>query len=120
MGAVDVLIVSEGLRQQRVRFRCSACENEFERSLPDEAIDAVLDGPCPKCGQRTVGELSSEDYVEGLFRRAAESGATARLVSTESEEGELLAKAFRGVAAVLRYPMATRAPPPPPRPPSSI
>ncbi len=113
LGAVDILIVSEGLRQQRVRFRCTACENEFERSLADEAIDAVLDGPCPKCGQRTVSEKSSEDYMEGLFRRAAESGATARLVSTESEEGELLAKAFRGVAAVLRYPISTRTPPPP-------
>jgi len=59
-----------------------------------------------------VSELSSEDYVEGLFRRAAESGATARLVSTESEEGELLAKAFHGVAALLRYPVASRSPPP--------
>jgi peptide chain release factor subunit 1 len=113
LGAVDILIVSEGLRQQRVRFRCTACEHEFERSLADEAIDAVLDGPCPKCGQRTVSEKSSEDYVEGLFRRAAESAATARLVSTESEEGELLVKAFRGVAAILRYPITTRTPPPP-------
>jgi len=112
LGAVDTLIVSEGLRQQRVRFACAACSHEFERSLHDEEIDAVLDGPCPKCGQRSLNEKASEDYVEGLFRRAAESGATARLVSTESEEGEMLAKAFRGVAALLRYPLTTRAPPP--------
>ena len=110
-GAVDTLLISEGLRKQRVTFRCSACQHEFVRTLPDEEIDAVLDAPCPKCGQRTVSESGNEDLVEGLFRRAAESGGSARLISTESEEGEMLAKAFGGVAAILRYPIATRVPP---------
>ncbi len=109
VGAVDTLLISEGLRQQRVKFRCSACGTEFERSLPDKEVEALLDGPCPKCGQRSLSETASEDFVEGLFRRAADSGAEARLISTESEEGEMLQKAFRGVAAILRYPLATRA-----------
>jgi peptide chain release factor subunit 1 len=107
IGAVDTLVISEGLRQQRVTFRCTSCQNQFDRTLPDEAIDAVLDGPCPKCGQRFLTEAAAEDYVEGLFRRAADSGAEARLVSTESEEGEMLAKAFGGIAAILRYPVAS-------------
>ncbi|HTP53758.1 MAG TPA: peptide chain release factor aRF-1 [Thermoplasmata archaeon] len=111
LGAVDVLLVSDGLRQRRVTFRCATCQKEFVRSLADDAIDAVLDGPCPNCGARALTETAAEDYVEGLFRRAAEGGATARLVSTESEEGEMLAKAFGGVAAILRYPVATAAPP---------
>ncbi|MGP8077600.1 MAG: peptide chain release factor aRF-1 [Thermoplasmata archaeon] len=110
LGAVDTLLVSDGLRQRRVTFRCTACQAEFRRSLPDAEIDLVLDAPCPSCAARSVTETSSEDYVEGLFRRAAESGATGRLVSTESEEGEMLAKAFGGVAAILRYPMATVVP----------
>ena len=46
-----------------------------------------------------------EDYVESLFRRAAGSGAEVRLISTESEEGEMLQKAFGGIAALLRYPV---------------
>jgi peptide chain release factor subunit 1 len=107
IGAVDTLLISEGLRQQRVTFRCSSCQHQFDRTLPDAEIDHVLDGPCPNCGQRAVTEVESEDYVEGLFRRAATSGATARLVSTESEEGEMLAKAFGGIAAILRYPVAS-------------
>jgi peptide chain release factor subunit 1 len=110
LGAVDILLVSDGLRQRRVTFRCSTCQKEFVRSLPDDQIDGVLDGACPSCGARALTELSAEDYVEGLFRRAAEGGATARLVSTESEEGEMLSKAFGGVAAILRYPVATAAP----------
>jgi peptide chain release factor subunit 1 len=109
IGAVDTLLISEGLRQQRVTFRCTSCQNQFDRTLPDSEIDAVLDGPCPKCGQRALTEAASEDYVEGLFRRASESGATVRLVSTESEEGEMLAKAFGGIAAILRYPVASTA-----------
>ena len=110
LGSVETLLVSEGLRKRRVRFRCTACQQEFARTLPDGEIDAVLDGPCPNCSQRTLTELSSEDYVEGLFRRAAESGASVRLVSTESEEGEMLAKGFQGIAALLRYPLPARTP----------
>jgi peptide chain release factor subunit 1 len=64
--------------------------------------------------------VSTEDAVERMFRRAAESGAEIRMISSESEEGEMLVKAFGGVAAILRYPMATRSPllrpPPPPAP----
>jgi peptide chain release factor subunit 1 len=107
IGAVDLLLVSEGLRHRRVEFRCSSCQHTFVRSIPDAEVDAVLDGPCPKCQARSVTEVSSEDYVEGLFRRAAESGASARIVSSESEEGEMLLKAFGGVAAILRYPVAS-------------
>jgi peptide chain release factor subunit 1 len=110
LGAVDMLLISEGLRRQRVTFRCTACSHEFLRTLPDEEIDPVLDAPCPKCGQRQVTEAAKEDFVEGLFRRAAESGATARLISDESEEGEMLVKGFGGIGALLRYPLPAAAP----------
>jgi peptide chain release factor subunit 1 len=109
LGSVDTLLVSEGLRRRRVTFRCSACQQEFTRTLPDEEVDAVLDGPCPNCSQRSLNEVSAEDYVEGLFRRVAESSGNVRLVSTESEEGEMLAKGFQGIAALLRYPLPPRA-----------
>jgi peptide chain release factor subunit 1 len=105
IGAVDTLLISEGLRQQHVTFRCSSCGTEFARTLPDAEVDVVLDQPCPKCGQRSLTEASKEDFVESLFRRAEASGASARLISTESEEGEMLAKAFGGIAALVRYPL---------------
>ncbi len=107
IGAVDTLLISEGLRQQRVTFRCTACGQEFSRTLSDAEVDVQLDAPCPKCGQRSLTEAAKEDYVENLFRRAAESGAEARLISTESEEGEMLQKAFGGIAALLRYPVVS-------------
>ncbi|MGC2790306.1 MAG: peptide chain release factor aRF-1 [Thermoplasmata archaeon] len=110
LGSVETLLVSEGLRKRRVTFRCGACQKEFERTLPDDAIDSVLDGPCPHCSQRSLTEVASEDYVEGLFRRAVDSNASVRLISMESEEGEMLAKGFQGIAALLRYPLPARAP----------
>lgn len=116
VGAVDTLLISEGLREQRVTFHCTACGNEFVRTLADKEVEPLLEGPCPKCGQRSLSENAIEDFVESLFRRAADSGAQARLISTESEEGEMLQRAFRGIAALLRYPLAARAVPRPPGP----
>jgi peptide chain release factor subunit 1 len=110
LGSVETLLVSEGLRRRRVTYRCSACQQEFTRTLPDEEVDKVLDGPCPNCGQRSLTEVNAEDYVEGLFRRVADSSGSVRLVSTESEEGEMLVKGFQGIAALLRYPLPPRAP----------
>ncbi|MFZ0892251.1 MAG: peptide chain release factor aRF-1 [Thermoplasmata archaeon] len=110
-GAVDTLLISEGLRKKRVAFKCASCGNAFERTLSDEEVGKVLAAPCPKCGASSLSATESEDYVEQLFRRALQSSATVRLISTESEEGEMLAKAFGGVAAILRYPLATRARP---------
>ncbi len=105
-GAVETLLVSEGLRKKRVSFRCSSCGHEFSRTLPDAEVEKVAAAPCPNCGGSPPSLVTSEDYVEQLFRRADASGAQVRLVSTESEEGEMLAKAFGGVAAILRYPYA--------------
>jgi peptide chain release factor subunit 1 len=110
-GAVDTLLISEGLRKKRVAFKCSSCGHTFERTLTDEEVDKVVVAPCPNCGASTLTVMESEDYVEQLFRRALQSGASVRMISTESEEGEMLAKAFHGVAAILRYPLATRARP---------
>jgi len=107
LGAVETLLVSDGLRRHLVRYRCANCQHEFSRSLADEEVDASATVSCPSCGGGPVAETSREDYVESLFRRAIDSGGEARLVSTESEEGEMLARAFGGVAALVRYPIAS-------------
>ncbi|MHB8351871.1 MAG: peptide chain release factor aRF-1 [Thermoplasmata archaeon] len=103
-GAVALLLVSEGLRRRRVTYRAT-CGHEFSRTLPDDDVDSPTRQPCPVCGGTSPSILKSEDYVEGLFTRASESGGDVRLISVESEEGEMLQKAFGGVAALLRYPL---------------
>jgi peptide chain release factor subunit 1 len=108
-GAVDILLVSEGLRRRQVRIVCAQCGHSFEKAVLDDHVEAAANGPCPKCGSPALSVAGVEDYVERLFRRASESSAGIRMISTESEEGEMLVKAFGGVAALLRYPMARRA-----------
>ena len=109
LGAVDILLVSDGLRRHLVTFRCASCQESSRRSLTDEELEQEGTLACPRCGATSLAETSREDYVESLFRRAVASGAQPRLVSTESEEGEMLARAFGGVAAILRYPVASLA-----------
>lgn len=48
--------------------------------------------------------LKKKDLVESLFEEASRRGASIKMISTESEEGEMLLKAFGGLAATLRYP----------------
>jgi peptide chain release factor subunit 1 len=110
LGAVDTLLVSDGLRRQLVGLKCESCGAVSSVSLSDEELDALPTRPCPSCRATALSETSREDYVESLFRRAGEASGTARLISTESEEGEMLARAFGGVAAILRYPLATAPP----------
>lgn len=108
-GAVETLLVSEGLRKKRVRLRCANCQKELFRIVPDEEVDGTSQAPCPSCGASALAQADVVDFVDDLFRRAEASSATVRLISSESEEGEMLVKAFGGVAALLRYPLAGRA-----------
>lgn len=112
-GAVDTLLVSEGLRRRHVTMKCPSCGREYERTAPDDEVDKILAAPCPNCGSPSVVHLRTADYVEELFEKATASGAKVRMISDESEEGEMLAKAFGGVAALLRYPWVRPVVPPP-------
>ncbi len=48
--------------------------------------------------------LKDKDLVTRLFESASAHSSTIRMISVESEEGEMLLKAFGGLAAILRYP----------------
>jgi peptide chain release factor subunit 1 len=112
LGAVETLLVSEGLRRRHASFKCNNCGHEFERSASEEDVEKIRAGPCPNCNASTLTVTKNADMVEELFEQAQASSAKVRMISTESEEGEMLAKAFGGVAAILRYPLARRAPAP--------
>jgi peptide chain release factor subunit 1 len=98
LGAVDTLLVSEGLRKLRVTLRCANGDWTGERTVADEATIPA----CPEDGgPLTVVEKS--DIIEELSTLAGNSGAKVELISKESEEGQLMLRAFAGVAAILRY-----------------
>ena len=97
-GAVETLLVSEGLRKVRLKVRCANGDWEGEKTILDEGDLET----CPQDGGNlTVVERT--DIVEDLSQLAEQRGSTVELISRDSEEGALLLKAFGGVAAILRY-----------------
>ncbi len=101
-GAVETLLLSEGLRMQRVGWACKSCRCEWSTSqqVPYEPPK------CPDCGNNSVKEDASKtlDIVDDLSILASRTASKVSLVSLDSEEGATLANSFGGIAAVLRYP----------------
>ena len=98
-GAVDILIVSEDLKEYSFTMKCQKCENEFKHESPDREASEMK---CPEC-QGASEVLGSKDLVEELSEICIEYGSQLELVSSDSEEGDMLVRAFGGIAAILRY-----------------
>ncbi len=99
LGAVEVLLLSEGLRLQRVALKCGNCGKEKRVTRREGSEEKP-----PKCecgGTFQAGE--ARDVIHELVELARQSGARVELISTESEEGAQLKNAFGGMGAILRY-----------------
>lgn len=97
MGAVDVFLVSDSLKKRRISVTCaSGHTHEMTVDDPDKAIQ------CPECGQNCK-VVNDEDLIDNLFELADGFSAKLQLISGDSEEGDMLLKAFGGIAAILRY-----------------
>ncbi len=101
--AVDVLLLSEDLRSERVTIKCNACgyENKWERKWKnDEAVP--VPGNCPECSSAL--ELTDVIEIVGELSELADKGnARIAFISTDFNEGSQLMIAFGGIAAILRY-----------------
>jgi len=98
VGAVDILLLSEGLRKRKLRLSCHSCGWEdwvTVDTVPEEIT-------CGSCGE-TAEIVLNEDLVDWFYEEASKMGTSVELISAESEEGEMLMKAFGGMAAILRF-----------------
>lgn len=98
LGAVDTLLISEGLRKIRLQLTCESGDWKGEKTVADE--DAIP--PCPKDG-KTLTVVGKLDIIEEFSTLAGNTGTKVELISKESEEGQLMLRAFGGIAAILRY-----------------
>ena len=57
---------------------------------------------CPECGAN-VTIIKDEDLIDDFFLRADAFNSRVQIISPDSEEGDMLVKAFGGIAALLRY-----------------
>jgi peptide chain release factor subunit 1 len=98
LGAVETLLISEGLRKKRVTLSCPQCNWSGQVT-----VEKIEDARCPACPTVTPTIESSLDFVDAFYEDASKVGTKVELLSIDSEEGEMLMKAFGGIAAILRY-----------------
>jgi peptide chain release factor subunit 1 len=98
IGAVDTLILSEDIRRLRLDLTCPSCGSKKETI----AKDSTEDVKCDKCGA-AMNVDTIQDLVGELHKLAEENNTKVEFISGESEEGELLMKAFGGIAGILRF-----------------
>jgi peptide chain release factor subunit 1 len=67
-------------------------EREVRKNLERGAVETLL-----------LSEELEADFVHELVAQAELTGAAVEFISTESEEGTQLKRAFGGLAALLRY-----------------
>lgn len=107
MGAVDTLLLAEDLRRYRITFTCPTCEYQKLRTYKADELDEDFEEPeCDECETPTQMEMTKKvDLIDELSELAENTGAEVYLISQNSEEGDSLASAFNGIAAITRYPL---------------
>ena len=97
MGAVETVLLSEELNKRRITVKCPAGHTSQETVA--DADDKVR---CRECGALAIVE-ENKDLIDDFFEIADSFNTSVEIISEESEEGEMLMKAFGGIAAILRY-----------------
>ena len=99
-GAVEILLLSEDLKSKRLNYECSTCGTKAEKTV--KADSTIQDKTCPNCNEKMKVEETT-DIIDDFVEIAEEVGSEVEIISTETEEGMQLLKAFGGVGAILRY-----------------
>ncbi len=105
--SVYTLLVSEGIRRALVRLECRSCGYRETRIVDLDRLEefegSIGDLACLQCEKSTYEIVEKEDLIEALVRMAEEAGARLEIISTHTEEGEMLSRAFGGIAAITKY-----------------
>lgn len=98
IGALNTLILSEELRKDVVRGTCVE-KNKKKVFIADSTTETPQ---CPDCGG-ALEVYERIDLVESFSTQARTVSTEVKLISSNSEEGDMLIKAFGGIAGILRY-----------------
>jgi peptide chain release factor subunit 1 len=106
-GAVRTLLLSEGLDMVRVTVKCNACGYQEQQTLKSQALkdfeQSLYGKPCPKCKASTLSVAETQELIDNFAQLAEYTNAEVEIISTETEEGQMLKNSFGGIAAVLRF-----------------
>jgi len=106
-GAVDNLMLSEKLDTYKLKIECSNCGYNESRTVKERDYELIKSNiqneACPKCSSNSFNIIESVSIIEELGEIAESTGTNVDILSTETEEGEMLYSTFGGIAAILRY-----------------
>jgi peptide chain release factor subunit 1 len=106
-GAVRTLLLSDAVDTMRVTLKCNACGYQEQQSLKSQMLTSLeqdLSGkPCPKCKAPALGVAETQDLVDNFAQLAEYTNAEVEIISSETEEGQMLKNSFGGIAAILRF-----------------
>ncbi|MEM2128990.1 MAG: peptide chain release factor aRF-1 [Candidatus Bathyarchaeia archaeon] len=104
---VDTLLLSEALNTTRVKVECTSCGHTYYQTMKTTEVaefeQSFSGAPCPKCQTPTLQVSERKDIIDELAELAEQTNTNVEVISTETEEGQMLWKSFGGIAAILRY-----------------
>ena len=108
-GAVRMVLMSEDLDLVRVTVKCGACGFEEQHTVKGKQMTDFEKGlvgkPCAACKAPSMTIVDKKDVVDDLAELAELSNTEVEIISSETEEGQMLKNAFGGIAAILRFKM---------------
>jgi peptide chain release factor subunit 1 len=106
-GAVRTVLLSEELDLYRVTIRCGACNFEEQHTVKGKDMQAFEQGlstkPCGGCKAPSYTIVDKKEIVDDIADLSQLTNAEVEVISTETEEGQMLLNAFGGIAAFLRF-----------------
>ena len=106
-GAVQTLLLSEGLDIARVKIKCSACSYEEQQTVRGPMLmsfeQSLVGKPCPKCKAPSLSIVDKQELIEDFAKLAEYTNTEVEIISDETEEGQMLKNSFGGIAAILRF-----------------
>ena len=103
---IDTLLISEDLDKVQVKLKCGGCEEEYIYVIDEKELNTklpeLLSKPCQKCGSQSLQLIDQKSMVDVYIEEAEKTGTRVELISSGHEEGEMLKRAFGGVAGLLK------------------
>jgi peptide chain release factor subunit 1 len=103
---VRTLLLSEGIRRAMLKLKCREC-GYIETKITDldkmGDFEKIGDLTCLRCGNGSYELIEKVDLFEALVKMAEGAKAQIEVISSETEEGEMLFRSFGGIAAILKY-----------------
>jgi len=106
-GIVQTLLLSEGLNIVRVSVKCNSCGFGRQETMKETAFrqfeQSLIGQPCPNCKAPSLALTETRDLIDDFADLAEQANANVEILSTETEEGQMLKNSFGGIASILRY-----------------